>query len=169
MDILFENSYTRSKELAKEIYRYFYFQRKLYIFGYIILGLSFALNLSFAISGQSYNLAVFIFVPLVALLPLYCYIRQVSAMVKRDKEVHGKEIEVSTTVTNEFIQNTASTGAINKIEFCKIRCAVQTKNLILLRSEANLVYIFRKDSFTVGNKEDFISFLKNKGIKVSGK
>ena len=87
-------------------------------------------------------------------------------MVKRDSEVHGKEISVETIVTNEYIQNTASTGAVNKLEYDKIRNSVQTKNLILLRSKANLIYIFRKDTFTKGNKEDFISFLNGKGVKI---
>jgi len=87
-------------------------------------------------------------------------------MVKRDAEVHGKEISVETIVTDAFIQNTATTGAVNKLEYDKIRNVVQTKNLILLRSKANLIYIFRKDTFTKGTKDDFIAFLKVKGFKV---
>ena len=42
----------------------------------------------------------------------------------------------------------------------------QTKNLILLKSRANLIYILRKDTFTKGTKDDFIAFLRSKGIKV---
>ena len=38
--------------------------------------------------------------------------------------------------------------------------------MILLHSEANLIYIFRKDSFVKENKDDFIAFLKSKGIIV---
>ena len=87
-------------------------------------------------------------------------------MVKRDSEVHGKEISVETIVTNECIQNTASTGAVNKLEYDKIRSAVKTKNLILLRSKANLIYIFRKDTFSKGTTDEFIAFLTSKGIKV---
>ena len=87
-------------------------------------------------------------------------------MVKRDIEVHGKEISVETIVTDDFIQNKASTGAVNKLELNRIKNAAQTKNLILLRSKANLIFIFRKDTFTKGSKDDFIAFLKTKGIKV---
>ena len=87
-------------------------------------------------------------------------------MVKRDSEFHGKEISIETIVTNEYIQNTASTGAVNKLEYDKIKNVAQTKNLILLRSKANLIYIFRKDTFAKGNKEDFADFLRSKGIKI---
>ena len=50
-------------------------------------------------------------------------------MVKRDNEVHGKEISVETIVTNEYIQNTALSGTISKIEYNRIRSAVETNFL----------------------------------------
>ncbi len=169
MDVLFENTHVRTKELVKEIYSYFYFRRKLSIFGWVVFGLSFVINLVCAIFGDSCSTTstiILILAPFIAILPLYAYIRQVNIVVKRDKEVHGKEIEVTTVVTDEFIQQTASTGSINKITFDNIKVVIQTKNLILLRSKANLLYIFRKDMFIVGDESEFISFLKNKGIKV---
>ena len=166
MEILFENSYVRNKELAKEIYRYYYFQRKWLVVCYALLLLSFLSNIFISIFEKTYNWGVFIFVPLFLFFQLYCYFRQVNTMVKRDSEVHGKEISFETIVTNEYIQNTASTGAVNKLEYDKIRNSVQTKNLILLRSKANLIYIFRKDTFTKGDKESFIRFLNNKGVKI---
>ena len=132
METLFENSYVRNKELAKEIYRYYYFQRKWLIVCYVLLLLSFLVNILVSIFEKTYNWGVCILVPLFFLFQLYCYFRQVNTMVKRDSEVHGKEISVETIVTNEYIQNTASTGAVNKLEYDKIRNSVQTKNLILL-------------------------------------
>ena len=60
-------------------------------------------------------------------------------------------------------------GGADTVEFNKIKNAIQTKNYILLRSKANLIYIFCKDTFTVGTKEEFVSFLRAKGIKVKGK
>ena len=45
METLFENSYVRNKELAKEIYRYYYFQRKWLIVCYVLLLLSFLGNI----------------------------------------------------------------------------------------------------------------------------
>ncbi len=169
MEILFENSYIRDRQLAKEIYGYYYFHRKWLVGCYIILFISFIVNIlisMISIFDKTINWCVLFFVPLFFLFQLYCYYRQANTMVNRDKEVHGTEIIVDTIVTNEYIQNTASTGAVNKIEFFKIRNAVQTKNLILLRSKANLIYIFRKDTFTIGTKEDFIQFLKSKGIRI---
>jgi hypothetical protein len=169
MNVLFENKHTRNKELAKEIYKYYYFQRKIYVFAYTILWLSFFANLVIAIAGEPYNVTAFVCAPLLFSLSFFLYHYQVNTLLKRDMELYGKEIEVETVVTDELIHNTAANGAVNEMTFDKIKGAVQTKNLILLRTKANMVWIFRKDSFSVGSKEEFISFLKNKGIKVKGK
>lgn len=169
MEIIFKNSYTRTKALAKEIYRYFYFQRKWRVILFVIIALCCLANLLLVIFGESDNYSVFILALLCIGFQYYCYFQQVNSMVKRDAEVHGKEIDVETIVTDFFIQNTASTGTVNKIEYDKIMRAFQTKNLILLHSKANLIYIFRKDTFEIGTKEEFIAFLGTKGITVRGR
>ena len=166
MEVLFENSYVRNKQLAKEIYRYLYFQRVWLIISYSLLLLSFLANILLWIFEGTYSLFVLIFVPLLFSLRFYSYFRSVQMMEKRDCEIHGKEITVETIVTSEYIQNTVSTGSVNKLEIGKIKKAVQTKNQILLITEAKLLYICPKDKFTKGNAEDFIKFLKDKGIKV---
>jgi len=166
MEILFENSYVKSKQLTKEIYRYYYFQRTWLVFCYVLISLSFVANILVAIFEKTYNWGILIFVPLYFLFQLYRYFREVNTMVKRDDEIHSKEIAVETIVTNDYIQNTATTGAVNKLEYDKIRNAVKTKNLILLRSKANLIYIFRKDTFTKGDQEGFIRFLNDKGVNI---
>ena len=169
MEILFKNSYTRNRELAKEIYRFYYFQRKLLVFTYFLLAFSFLANIVCVAVGISYNIGILIFVPLFVAIQFYCYFHQVNIMVKRDNEVHGKEINVETTVTDSYIQNVASTGSVYQIGYDDIKNAVQTKNLILLRSKSNLIYIFDKNTFDIGTKEEFLLFLTSKGIKVRGK
>lgn len=166
MEILFENCYVRNRALAKEIYRYYYFRRKVVVACNALLLLSFLINLLILIFEHTCNWGIFIFVPLFLVFQIYCYYRQVNLMVKRDDEVHGKEVSVKTIVTNDYIQSTASTGAVIDLKYDKIKNSVQTKNLILLRTRTNLFYIFRKDTFTKGSKDDFIAFLTGKGIKV---
>ncbi len=169
MEILFKNSYTRTKKVAKEFYRFHYFQRKSLLACYILVAIPFLADIVSAVLGQYYSIEVLIFVPLFGAMLFYSYCRQVNMMIKRDNEVHGKEIDVETIVTDSYIQGTASTGAVNRIEYKKIKNAVQTKNLILLRSKANLIFIFDKNTFEIGSKEEFVSFLRARGIKVKGK
>lgn len=166
MEILFENNYTRNKELAKEIYSYYYFKRKGLVFLYVIFAFCLVFNVILGTIYDGGNLDIVNFLLFFYVFQFLCYRYQVNTMCKRDMECHGKEIYVETVVTDSFIQNTASTGSVNKLDYCNVRNAVQTKNLILLRSKANLIYIFRKDTFTKGTPDEFISFLKSKGIKV---
>ena len=100
---------------------------------------------------------------------LFRYFISVDTAVKRDKEISDNGIECEVVVTNDFVQNTTSTGSLVKYEFVKIKEAVQTKNLIVLFTKTNLMVIFRKDSFEIGTKEELVSFLKAKGIVVKGK
>ena len=166
MDTLFENSFVRDKQLAKEIYGYYYFQRKWRIVCYVVIILSFLGNVWFAINGNTLSWSVVVFVPLFILLQIYGYFRNVSTMVKRDMEVHGKAITVETVVTDAYIQQTASTGAVNKLEYDSVKKVTRTRNLIMLHSKARLIYIFRKDTFQKGTADEFITFLKGKGIKI---
>ena len=169
MEILFQNTYVANKELYKEIYWYAYFQRKFFVFSYFVLAFYFVFNLACALFCQRYSLAMFILIPLLFGLRFLGYFSQIHTTVKRNKEVCDEDMRIETVVTDSCIQQTASNGAVNQIEFGKIRYAVQTKNLILLRSKANLMYVFDKRTFTVGSKEAFVSFLMTKGVKVHGK
>lgn len=167
MEILFKNRHTRTKAVMKEIYRYYFFQRKLFVLSYALLFVEFLYGLYLAFEYRSYFLVICI--PLLYAFQLFRYFITVNTLLRRDKEISDKEIEAELVVTDEFVQNTSSTGAVVKIEYNNVKKAIQTKNLILLVSKASMIYIFRKDSFEVGTKDGFISFLKTKGIKVLGK
>jgi len=166
MEILFENSYIRNKELAKELYGYIYFRRNYIFVAYIVLLISFIINLILLITTGSANWFVFIFVPLFLLLRLFTYLQAIKLMLKRDSEVCGGLFEVKSIVTEDFIEYTSTTGGVNRLEYNKIKKCNQTKNLILLQSDAKLIYVFPKNGFSVGTPEGFLIFLRNKGIKV---
>jgi len=169
MEILFKNNYTRTKELAKEFYGYLLFGSPLSIVLNILMVVALvegiivtALN---NLEGITWTVIIFFLI----VYRVYTYFYAVKMMIKRDLEVNGKEIEIEITVTNEHIMSVSTRKDENMLEYGNITKVFQTKNLILVKTKAKLVHIFRKDSFTVGNKDDFIVFLKDKGITVKGK
>ena len=166
MDILFVNSYIRNKDLAKEMYGYIFFRRNYLFVAYIVLLISFIINLISLITTGATNWFVFVFVPLFLLLRLFSYLQAIKLMLKRDSEVCGGPFEVKSIVTEDFIEHTGSTGGVNRLEYNKIKKCNQTKNLILLQSDAKLIYVFPRNGFSVGNCDEFLDFLRNKGIKV---
>lgn len=167
MDVMFENSYIRTKELFKEIYRFIYFKRPVYIFFDILLGLSFLANIVCLIYGYQFNNIPLIIVPLFYSIQFYKYFKAVNVSIKRDNEINpDTPFHVNTIVTKEFFQSATSTGSVNQLKFSQIKKAIQTKNLILLLSQANIIYILKKDAFTKGNHIEFIHFIETIGIQI---
>lgn len=168
MEILFENKFVRTDKLMKELYQYYHLKRPKKIFSFILSVFLIVYSLINAILWKD-NFYLFFAVLALAIfiLEIAIYFITVKTQQKRDNEImNGKPIEIQVTVTQDYIKNSASNGAENEISFSKIKSVFQTKNLILLMSEAKLIYIFPKDCFTVGNAEEFMLFLKNKGFNV---
>ncbi|MGN0518033.1 MAG: YcxB family protein [Acutalibacteraceae bacterium] len=173
MEILFENKYTRDEEMVKDIYRYFYFRRPFAIFLnvlfvlYFILGvLYFILDISGLIVTTSTYWFLIAIPPIWYVLLLFRYNINVKTAIQRDLEIHGKPIEVTVSVTDEVIRYKQSTGSELQLNYIAIKKVIQTKKYIYLRSKTNLLYPFKKDSFSIGNEKEFITFLNNKGMKL---
>lgn len=172
MEILFENKYTHDEEMMKENYRYFYFCRpfaiilNVFFILYFILGvLFFILDISGLIVTTSTYWLLIAIPPIWYGLLLFRYRTTVKTVILRELEVHGKPIEFTVYVTDEVIKQKESTGAEIQLNYIDIKKVIQTKKYIYLRSKTNLLYPFKKDSFSIGNEKEFITFLKNKGIK----
>ena len=102
----------------------------------------------------------------ISLFIAFMYRKNVVTMIKRDQEIHGKEIEVNLTVTEELIKQSQSTGSEFQLNYRDIKRAIKTKKYIYLWSKTNMLYSLKLDSFSVGTADDFLIFLRNKGIKV---
>lgn len=169
MEPLFENTYTQSKSFYQELYSYFHFRRPITLAAFIVCGICFASQLALAIFNLEYNLSIMILMALFPLFKLFAYVNQINSITKRNKEISTEAISICSTVHDDHLEISASNGSTLNIELAKIRSVVQTKNYIILRSDARLLYSLHKDGFTKGTKEDFLAFLRSKSIKVSGK
>lgn len=171
-EILFENKFVRDKAVIKEIYTHWYFKRPLMIaifayFGLYLVACLFAMIFSpEELADLIYPIVVIIF----ALFMLFLvYISSVNTAAKRDSELaNGGELLCTVSVTDSEITNSALESN-NKVSFDNVNRAFITKNYAVVVTKARIVYIFKKDSFTIGDTESFIAFLKSKGIKVRGK
>ena len=57
-------------------------------------------------------------------------------------------------------------GSQYQIYYDTIKRSYLTQNYILLHSKANILYTFKKEGFSIGGVESFLTFLRNKGIKI---
>lgn len=160
MENKFEIHYTRTKELLREYCLFAYFARPSMIACDCVL---LALAAVSVVSGGT---------PLLALLPvivigmkLVLYLTMPNAMAKRDDEAaSGGAVTVDASAGEDLLRFRVSNGAEQELPYAKMKKLAQTKHLILVSSEAKLWYIFPKDAFTKGTPEDFLAFLKTKGV-----
>jgi hypothetical protein len=97
------------------------------------------------------------------------YRSQVKALVQRDREMSGGDpLCCEITVSDEEMTLTALESR-SPVSINNLKSAFVTENYIVVITKARLMFIFRKDSFTEGDADSFIAFLKEKGIKVTGK
>lgn len=165
MEINFENKYVRDKEWAKDILKYTCFKRPIHIVFYIISAICFCLGVYLLVFNAYFNF-VYFFVPAFWMFAVFfVYFRNVSLVLKRDIELHGKPIDVTVSVTDTAIVMSQSTGSEYTLNFGEVKKTICTKKFICLWSKTNMLYPIKKDGFTAGSYEEFVSFLKNKGIK----
>ena len=166
MEILFENKYTRDKDWAKDIYSYIYFRRPIIIVLDIIYALYLLIGIYNSITSNVVDW-VPILIPIIwCAFVAFIYRKNVNTVIKRDLELHGKAIEVTVTVAEDIIKQSQSTGSEFQLNYCDIKKVVETKKYIYLWSKTNMLYSFKRNSFSFGAADDFLLFLKNKGIKV---
>lgn len=167
METLFENTYTRDGEWAKDCYGYIYFRRPIVI----VLDVLAVLYLVWGVYDLAVNSvinALGIFPFFWAVMSVLLYRKNCKLTMQRDFEMHGRPIEMTTTLTNKGIAISQSTGALYRISYTDIKKVVQTKKYIYLWSKTNMFYPMKKDGFSVGNGEELLRFLRNKGIKAKG-
>ncbi|MBO4848901.1 MAG: YcxB family protein [Clostridia bacterium] len=76
---------------------------------------------------------------------------------------HGSPVETITTFTEENAV-IVSNGDEQRttVDYSSIKKTITTKNLIIIVTRARLGYMLRRDGFTVGTEEEFMSFIGGK-------
>ncbi len=167
MEPKFENTFTSTKKYKKEMYSQIYFKKPLMIVMLIFMWVIFFATLFMVITtGADHSPLVLVVVPLYTIFLVFFYFYQVYVSEKRETEMYGGPLEIVSRVTDECIESSTSTGVVNRLEYGNVARVLETKNLILLCTKARLLYAFDKNTFTGGTKEEFMEFLKSKGIKV---
>lgn len=169
---LFINEYTRNEETAKEIYGFWFFKRPLMRVLFWYFAVCAVLGVANVIFNPFWSIESLLFVLYLAIycgLMYFCYRSQVKTMVKRDVEMSGgRDLICTTTVCDDGI-SVESLDSKQTYSWEIIKFAFITKSYIILVTKARLMFIFKKDSFTLGDADGFLAYLKNRGIKVKGK
>lgn len=98
---------------------------------------------------------------------IYKYFKSISVWKKRRDELgQNSSSKISVSRDKLYIYRNPDDEEPTEVSFDNMKKVILSKNLILIRSAGNMLYIFPKDSFTVGTPESFLEFLKEKGLKI---
>ena len=178
METRFENSFVRDKQAAKQLYEYWYYRQPLFLVVHIIVGLNFLSGIVgiilnaispdiLFINSTEEMLPIMLFILVFeAMLAFSCY-SNVNNMAKRDAELSGGQLVCTITVTDDEIIHSIP-GSSQTLPLSRIKSVFTTRDYIMIITEARHLFILKKDSFTVGDEAGFMSFLRERGIKISG-
>lgn len=169
MNIFFQANYDNHTNYINEVYKHMYFKSSSMIAVYVCFAIVVITNLLNLVLTENPDyimlLGILIFVYLFAVV-FFRYRRSVKMYESRQKEINGdKAIEIVAAAAEDSVYMTESGGREVKISYSDIKKVFETENTVVLHSKSNLLYIFPKAAFTVGNAHDFLVFLKSKGIK----
>ena len=167
-ETLFENKYVRDKGTAKEIYRHQFFSSKIMLIANVIAalyGIAIIFGLIFDFRDAKGYLFQLVLLFIYAGVLYYSYDAQVKTQVARDSEITGgADFVCSLSVTDEEIRIENPVGA-QSLSISELKYAFLTKSYIALVSNAKFMYLFKKDSFSKGDADSFIAFLKDRELK----
>ena len=166
MEILFKNSFVKTEDWIKECNHYSLFRRPLFVAFHILSILVLCFGIYKILFLHLIDIVI-LFIPIWWFFVVFVlYFRMNKITLKRNQEIYGNNGEVVSEVTKDSIKQIHSNGSQYQIYYDTIKKVHITKKYILLHSKANILYTFKKDGFSVGNEEEFLMFLRNKGIRI---
>ena len=166
--VLFEGQITFSKANLKESIRAWFFNSKLWLLLFVPIPLIICGIFALIHNGDGAFLAIGII--FAAVMPLTLIIRynlNTKLTYNRFREQNsGQEIthivrffDSNITLTNPLTNNTLN------YNYSTVKKIIESKNLIMLLTEAKAYIALEKTKFTIGNQNDLILFIRSKGIK----
>ena len=164
MPVLFENKYKSEKKFFKETVFYSHFRQSFSIFLMLFMAALLAPNLFFAIRSNWQGIASVISVIIgVAFFVIYFLAYPVRVITTSKKYSSDDTYNISVT-ENKFTYNAPKNAEI-EVSFAKIKKTANSKHYLLLISQNDDIYAFKKDGFEKGTYKDFLEFLKSKNLK----
>ena len=160
---LFKNSFIRDDVAIKEMYKDYFLKstrfRIIYAVCIVLQLFSISTDLGFFLTILFYNAIVLILVA-------FSYRQHVKISIARDREIsNGEDILMNTSVFDDRIE-VDIIDKNHKLYWDSVDYVSISENYVSIRTKARLIYMLKKDSFTLGRCDDFIEFLKSKGLKI---
>jgi FlaA1/EpsC-like NDP-sugar epimerase len=161
----FVSQFERTFEIEQELYRYMHLASPPMIASLVILCVIFVINLAMMLFvGVIYaNMAVFAMCVIVLFVLLLRYRLAVQAAQKRFAEDTNNKGVVTVTATltdEELISESSDREEPVLILHSELTKVFVTKHYYMIQTAEKMVYVFKKDAFTVGKEEEFLPYVQ---------
>lgn len=161
----FVNSFQRSFEIEKELYRYLYLSSPAIIASYIILGVVLITDIILClVSGLLYAyMAVFAMCVIVLFVLFYRYFSAIQAAKSRFAEDTNNKgtVTVTATLTDEMLVSDSSDRDESiEVPYADLKKLFVTKHYYMIQTVDKMVYVFKKGAFSVGKEEEFLPYVR---------
>ena len=161
----FVNSFQRSFEIEKELYRYLYLSSPAIIASYIILGVVLITDIILClVSGLLYAyMAVFAMCVIVLFVLFYRYFSAIQAAKSRFAEDTNNKgtVTVTATLTDEMLVSDSSDRDESiEVPYADLKKLFVTKHYYMIQTTDKMVYVFKKGAFSVGKEEEFLPYVQ---------
>lgn len=165
MEPKFENRFTRSVEVEKELYKYSMTRTPASIILYIFIALLLAVNIMFIVFwGVDFIniLTIALCLICIGMRPIQ-YQRAIKLTEKRLNELNnGQMPEIVTQITDtELISHSSDREEPAHVPINGLKKLFITENYYMIRTDSKLVYAFKKGLFTIGNEAEFVPYIQN--------
>ena len=166
-DALFELEYVRRIEDLKAAYRRVFFlmtssvilhtMMVVMLLGYAYLGIKTHDKMYLTLAG---------IMLLALLLRVWQYFRAMRLLERRERETfNGREPTVHVEIFDDFIR--LKTVSETETPISSLRQAFRMRSLIVIRTKANLLFVFPVSGFKLGTPEGLLRFLAERGVRIS--
>ncbi|MBQ6570712.1 MAG: YcxB family protein [Clostridia bacterium] len=164
MEVRYKNEYVRDLDTIKEMLAWSNFKSPIRIATLVLIAVGIIQSVTSYLHfhDNTFLVSLVIWIIFIFLL-IFLYKKRVKLYAARDKEVSGgKEEEITVSLYDDKMAIEASSGGSVEVAYSSLKKIYTTKNLIIALSGARLMYILKKDSFTVGSADECVAFLKSK-------
>ena len=166
-DVLFELEYTRRIEDLKAAYRRVFF---LMTSSVILHTMLVVMLLGYAYLGIKNHDRIYLILAgvmlLALLLRIWQYFWSMRLLERRERETfNGKAPTVHVEIFDDFIR--LKTVSETETPISSLRQAFRMKSLIVIRTKANLLFVFPVSGFKLGTPEGLLCFLAERGVRIS--
>ena len=175
MEPLFVNEYVDSRDIIKEYYTCIFTKRPWLRLVYVLCAISFAVNgvqIGMAVF-QIYrgpidnNIQMILTILLFGMVMFIIRFLCIRSSTKNRRELNGGQwakIQIS-FFSHVFYERNLRLHHESRMELCRVKKFVLTKNLMILKTTTGLDAVLRKDGFTKGTLQEFCVFLNTNGIR----